>query len=175
MQFNVASLLKGPVGESQRHQVDEASFDWDDVQVAHVWGQVSLTRLNEGIWVRGAFRATVDCTCSRCLQSFQATLRIPFNETYYPTLDINSGAPVTLPEDAEADATIDDHHTLDIAETLRQDIILAVPMKPLCKPDCAGICPQCGKDLNQATCRCPQETIDPRLTPLLSFLSQQKN
>ncbi len=175
MQFNVAGLLKGPVGESQRHQVDEVALPWEDVQVLHVWGQVKLTRLNEGVWVKGDFRATVACTCSRCLQTYQATMRFPFNETYYPTLDINSGTPVAPPEDAETDTIIDGHHTLDIAEALRQDVILAVPMKPLCKPDCAGICPQCGQDLNQAACRCPQEAIDPRLSPLLRFLPQQKN
>lgn len=175
MQFNVASLLKGPVGVTQHHRLDEQSVAEDDTQAERVWGQVTLVHLNDGIWVRGDLQAKVRCTCSRCLQAYSTTLRFHIEETYYPTLDISTGVEVSLPEDAETDATIDDHHILDISEVVRQDIILATPMKPLCKTDCAGICPQCGADLNESSCACPKEPVDRRWASLSDMLSHRKN
>lgn len=174
MQFNVASLLKGPVGGAQRHRLDETSLSLDDAQVERVWGHITLMRVNDGIWASGEFRATVTCTCSRCLQPYGTTLRFPFEETYYPSLDINTGVAVPLPNEAEADAAIDGHHILDISEAMRQDIILATPMKPLCSPTCAGICSRCGRDLNHSSCACPKEVQDPRWAPLLDMLPHLK-
>ncbi|MBI4339695.1 MAG: DUF177 domain-containing protein [Chloroflexi bacterium] len=175
MQFNVAGLLKGPGGATQRHKLEESPFALDDTQAEHVWGQVTLMRVNDGIWVTGNFRAAITCSCSRCLKSFATTVRFHFDETYYPTRDINSGVAIRLPEDAEQDATIDDHHILDISEGVRQEILLSSPMKPLCKPNCAGICPSCGTDLNESTCPCPKESRDRRWAPLMGMLSQGKN
>ncbi|MBI4201944.1 MAG: DUF177 domain-containing protein [Chloroflexi bacterium] len=174
MQFNVAGLLKGPVGGSQRHQVDETSLALEDAQVKRLWGSITLVRINEGVWVKGNLQARVVCTCSRCLRPYDTTLPFLFNETYHPTVDVTTGVPVALPDGAEADTTIDTHHILDIEEVVRQDIILAIPMKPLCQSNCAGICPHCGKDLNETSCDCPQEMVDPRWATLLGLLSTTK-
>ncbi|MBI4312945.1 MAG: DUF177 domain-containing protein [Chloroflexi bacterium] len=175
MQFNVAGLLKGAVGATQRHLLDEAPLSLEDIQAERVWGAVTLMRVNDGVWVRGDFRATVECACSRCLRSYPATVSFHFDETYYPTLDIASGVAITLPDGAEADAAIDNHHILDISEAIRQNIILGLPMKPLCKPACAGICARCGRDMNESPCACPQDTGDPRWAALKDPLSPDKN
>jgi uncharacterized protein len=58
--------------------------------------------------------------------------------------------------------TIDEHHILDLTEAIRQYTVLAVPMKPLCNENCAGLCPSCGQNLNQGECGCPSPDTDPR-------------
>ncbi len=74
---------------------------------------------------------------------------------FYPSIDILTGLPQGLPEeDASSSFTIDEHHILDTSEMIRQYCLLAIPMKPLCRVDCAGLCPDCGANLNENKCQC---------------------
>jgi uncharacterized protein len=78
---------------------------------------------------------------------------------------VNTG--VTLPPSDDVNAfTIDEHHILDLSEAIRQYALVNTPMKPLCKKECAGICPTCGKNLNEGKCDCPKDNIDPRWSKL---------
>jgi uncharacterized protein len=96
-------------------------------------------------------------------------MTLNFEEEYLPTIDAVSGAPLPLPEEAST-FTIDEHHILDLTEAIRQYALLAVPMKPLCRKECAGLCPNCGKNLNQGPCDCPAQNIDPRWSKLTKLL-----
>ena len=58
--------------------------------------------------------------------------------------------------------TIDEHNILDLGEAIRQYSVMATPAKPLCKEDCAGLCPTCGANLNNGTCGCPPQPVDHR-------------
>jgi uncharacterized protein len=69
---------------------------------------------------------------------------------------------------------IDEHHLLDLSEAIRQNALLAVPMKPLCREDCSGLCQQCGKDLNKGQCDCNKSEIDPRWAKLADLASTGK-
>ena len=90
-----------------------------------------------------------------------------------PTIDINTGA--KLPEPDETGSfTIDEHHILDLTEAIRQYRVMALPMKPLCREECAGLCPTCGKNLNTGPCDCPANEIDPRWAKLLKLKSEGK-
>lgn len=89
-------------------------------------------------------------------------------------MDVVSGVALdTSGLDAEGFA-IDEYHLLDLTEALRQYTIVAVPMKPLCKADCAGICPTCGTNLNESTCDCDKSLKDGRWGPLLERLSAER-
>jgi uncharacterized protein len=92
-------------------------------------------------------------------------LKIRFEEEFLPTIDAESGAPLPSPEEASV-FTIDEQHTLDLTEAVRQYSLLAIPMKTLCKKNCAGLCPTCGKNLNEGQCDCPKDDIDPRWSKL---------
>ena len=96
---------------------------------------------------------------------FSSPLTLNIEEEFFPTTDIITGAPVSLP-DEPGYFTIDKHNILDLTEAIRQYALLAIPMKPLCRRDCAGLCPSCGSNLNQASCNCPAEPVDPRLSAL---------
>jgi uncharacterized protein len=129
-----------------------------------VRGRVGLTRTDRAILVKGVFDAEVELTCSRCLSLFNCPITLKIEEEYFPTADVISGA--SLPPSDEPDRfTIDERHVLDLTEALRQCSLLAIPMKPLCREDCAGLCPDCGHNLNQGPCSClPQGAVSAGLT-----------
>ena len=167
MRFNVAHLLRGSVGTSRRYSLDFILASAGDTQTDHVWGELQLMCALGGIWVHGLLGATAVCTCSRCLWDFSLSVRFQVDEVYVPVADITTDAFLSLSERTDSNFTIDEHYVLDISEAVRQSVILALPMKPLCLADCAGICPDCGVNRNEAHCHCESEQLDPRWVPLL--------
>jgi len=92
---------------------------------------------------------------------FSCPLTLNIEEEYFPTTDVATGVPVSLPDEPGC-FTIDEHNILDLTEAIRQYALLVTPMKPLCREDCVGLCPTCGCNLNQAPCDCPPKPADPR-------------
>lgn len=174
MIFNVAQLIKSPIGTTQTVQLDSTDeFDLrqDGVEsVGPIVGQVKLHRTNQGIYAAGTVTISVRLACTRCLLPFTTTLAFPFREEFYPTIDVNTGLPVAAP-DSEVAFPIDRHHELDMREALRQNALLAVPTRTLCREDCAGLCPQCGHDLNDGPCGCQPDASDDRFAPLRALLA----
>jgi uncharacterized protein len=82
---------------------------------------------------------------------------------------ILTGEPLPPPED-DAVYMIDGHHEIDLAEAVREHVLLNLPLRPLCRPDCAGLCPVCGKNLNQGPCGGHDEQADERLAVLATLL-----
>ena len=156
MQVNVAQLLKESTGAARSYAIDDAICS-DDGQECRVQGKASLTRAARGILLKGSFTCHSRLTCGRCLDSFAHSSVFNVEEMFYPSIDILSGLPVALPdEDASSSFTIDEHHILDMSEMIRQYDLLAMPMKPLCRVDCGGLCPECGANLNQNKCHCAE-------------------
>jgi uncharacterized protein len=163
MRINVSQLLKEPIGSVRDYEVSEA------VDIAggsrQVRGEVRLIRTNRGILAKAGLNTEIEATCSRCLSVFDCPLRLNVEEEYFPTTDVVSGAALPLPEEPGC-FTIDERHILDLTEAIRQYALLDIPMKPLCREDCAGLCPVCGHDLNQGPCGCSPQETDPRWSEL---------
>ena len=104
--------------------------------------------------------AVVQRTCSRCLQEFTAETSAFVVEKYYPVGSVG----------VESDAYVCNTDIVDITEPLRESLLLAEPLRVLCKEDCLGICPVCGADRNVRPCGCDTGTIDPRLAALKQFI-----
>jgi len=162
MQFNVAQLLKASPGEERRYTVREEERRYEEL-ARDVEGDVRLMRTDRGVLVMADVETGVSCSCSRCLEGFVLPVALKVVEEYFPTVDIVTGASVRTPEGGFA---IDTHHILDLGEAVHQHALLAYPMKPLCKPDCAGLCPSCGADLNEGKCECPPVVTDIRWAKL---------
>ena len=96
--------------------------------------------------------------CTRCLEDFSRQVTIPFGETYR--------------EDGVDDPDALSYHgdEIDIAEPVREALIMAEPLKPLCREDCQGLCPRCGVNRNETPCACGSDDIDPRLAALAKLL-----
>ena len=156
MHINVAQLLKEPIGSSRSYRIEE-HFGLDDINL--VSGDIILIRTNRGIIVRGKITALVKGICSRCLKPIDCEVKYDFDEEALPCATGTEG----LSSEGQYDnLIIDEDHTLDLSEAIRQYALLAVPSKPLCRLDCAGICPTCGHDLNQEPCQCPSSIKDQR-------------
>lgn len=172
MEINVSQLLKAPIGTIREYDMDSTAAIADDGKECPVQGKVKFIRTQRGILVRATLNTEVDLACSRCLSRFRCPLSLDFEEEYVPLVDVVTGAPLTPPEEGST-FTIDEHHVLDLTETVRQYSLLTTPMKPLCREECAGLCPTCGHNLNQGTCGCPSPEIDPRWTRLAEIKKQR--
>lgn len=175
MLYNVAQLLKSPVGATRSYTIDEPYGYTEDVPFAgNVRGTVRLTRVNNGIVVSARLQAPVTLDCSRCLEPFVTDLDLSLEERYIPTVDIFTGLPVHEEEEDEDEEdvyTLNAHHELDLHEAIRQQAVITVPMKPIHSPDCAGLCPHCGANRNEQPCTCQDvPSVDPRLASLSRLL-----
>ena len=172
MQINVSQQLKSSIGSIREYEVNGIIDITDKGNSTQVQGRVNLMRTDRGILVKGVLDSGVGLTCSRCLNLFDCPLVLNIEEEYFPTTDVVSGASLPLLEEPGS-FTIDEHHILDLTEAIRQRALLAIPMKPLCGQDCAGLCPQCGHNLNLGPCSCPPQGADPRWSKL-SKLREEK-
>jgi len=169
MYINVAQLLKEPIGSTRSYEVDEYI---GEKGTTHVQGEVLLTHTNRSVLVQGTMTAHGKNTCSRCLEPADFSVSFTIADEYFPTIDIVSGLP--LPRNPDA-FMLDESHVLDLTEALNQYLVMAMPMKVLCRPDCAGICPSCGQNLNTQSCSCTEQAPDPRWSKLVSLKKGRKN
>lgn len=165
MEINVSQLLRDPIGSTRDYHIDAVSDINGDGKSQKIQGECNLLRTQRSILVKCALDTEVELTCSRCLGQFRQPLKINFEEEFLPTIDATSGMPLPPPDDAGT-FTIDENHTLDLTEAVRQYALVAIPIKVLCREDCAGLCPTCGKNLNEGKCDCATPDIDPRLSKL---------
>jgi uncharacterized protein len=171
MRFNVAQLLKESIGRSRYYEIDETMEVIDGADGScRIKGEAELLRTDRGILVRGKLDTSVRCVCSRCLEVFVCPLSLEISEEFFPTVDVITGLPLQVPQE-DNPFTIDEKHTLDLSEAVRQYALLSLPMKLVCRPDCAGLCPNCGANLNIERCRCSAPTPDPRWAKLNELAS----
>jgi uncharacterized protein len=107
----------------------------------------------------------LELTCSRCLEPFRLPLHAAFDQRYLPFTH-GSHESETEVEDDDLETSFYRDDQIDLDQLLREQFYLALPMKPLCQEECRGLCPQCGTNLNLATCACAPAWDDPRLEPL---------
>ena len=122
------------------------------------------------VFVRGRLRATVPLTCGRCLEPFAARVDAAVDVRLMPR---PSGADsVELGAD-DLDVDFYTNDELDLARLVENETTLALPMKPLCRPDCRGLCAVCGANRNVVACTCAQRPPDPRLVALRDLAARQ--
>ena len=153
---NVVELLRWP-GSTKDIDVTVAhsDFDFGDERIVdepiHV--TMHLESLSTGIMVHGTVGATFAGECRRCLRPLREHSDIDISELYQQVV-----------EDPDAYAIENDQ--INLLPMVRENILLAVPLGPLCSEDCPGFCPQCGADLSQGECGCSREVTDPRWAAL---------
>lgn len=131
--------------------------------VAHL----SVTRKGEDVSVCGDVSTKASLTCSRCIRKFDFTIETHFS-VFFTRLREEAKERELKKEDMELNLL--DGDEIDTDAILLEQIALEVPIKPLCSPECKGLCPRCGADLNQGRCGCPEEErIDPRFARLRDF------
>ncbi len=139
--------------------------------VGNVTGRVTLRNIGGEIAAWGHFEVTALMECGRCLAEHEVPLSFDFSETCsFDQIDEPLAYTHAASEDEKAPIPLMDGDTVDLSELVRQLIILHTPPRSLCRPDCRGLCPHCGTDLNVAECECETEEVDPRMAPLRELL-----
>jgi uncharacterized protein len=172
IRFNVAGMLQETPGATRQVALrDRYLAVGPDVELAGpVDGMLRLQRTNRGILLRGSLQASLRRTCSRCLDPYVETVHLELAEEYLPTLDPLRGVPLPPPAADEEALRIDAQHQIDLTPVLHDELLLTEPMHPLCRPDCPGLCPGCGRHLAVGSCDCVGEEPDSRLAALARLL-----
>lgn len=168
--FPLAGLLAESAGASRHDELRDITIPLDEelVLAAPINGDFEMVRTNRGLLVDGTLTTVLAMECSRCLEPARVALSARVTEEVLPSIDVSTGQ--ALDRTAEPDvARLDDHHQLDLEPLLREAILLAAPIAPLCGPDCPGLCIECGERLGEAHRAHEADDIDPRLAALRTF------
>lgn len=138
---------------------------WDRSAGMQVSGRGTMLRTDAGVWVTAQVACEVVCACSLCLARHPRTIELTIDEEFYP-----EGSHARQ-DDADETQFISMSNVLDLLPTVQQYASLGIPMKPVCRADCAGMCQKCGANMNAARCSCIVRTIDARWGPLLNLAS----
>jgi len=133
--INVAQLLKEPAGSSQSHDI---SGTIDEEVEGFVEGKAKVIRISRRVLVQCKLTAEVKLICSRCLDTFLYPITFAAEEEFSPISDVHGDLTPSSLEQSEG-FTINNKNILDLSELIRQYMLLNLPMKPLCRPDCPGI------------------------------------
>lgn len=161
VRFDVSSLIKTQPGTTLTWEISTGPRKLEDLEVGYLRGVVRVTRVQAGLLVQGTLESQLSLECVRCLEPFDLQVALELEETFrLPGTGFQPEMPYAVEESG----------WLDLAPLLREQGWLAIPMKPLCKPSCKGMCPHCGVNLNIESCTCQDSDIDPRLALLKELL-----
>ena len=120
-----------------------------------------LTNTRKGILFEADGTTEAEFLCSRCLETVKEPIQFHINEMFYPAGKIEN--------DREAETFSDEQ--IDFTDVIQRSILANLPMKVVCKEDCKGLCPKCGKNLNEGDCDCDDTEFDPRLESLRTLFN----
>ena len=124
------------------------------------------------IRVTGKLDVELEAECDRCLESVRFPVRNDFDLFYRPAIEDAAGEIEIDPGETEIGFYKGDG--IELAEVLREHVLLSLPMQQICRPDCLGICPQCGRNRNTGSCDCDPRLLDNRWEALRGFKAGQK-
>ena len=139
-----------------RWHTEDPELEFSD---AAITGSVHLARHGRDILVRGRLQGQLRLHCGRCLEAFTAPVDAAFDLLLAPK-PLAQGPEEKELSPAELDLDFYSGEVVDLESILREQIILMLPLKPLCAETCQGLCPRCGANLNRESCGCQAENLD---------------
>ncbi len=164
--LNIRDLPDGVTRQEFMTKASEFPLDYMGIEVSGTLAaRAEITKSKDQIIFRGSVSAPSKLLCARCAEEFEKV--IESNLVFVLAFVPEQKEEEFQDEDSEdyffiAEGTIE----YDFSSQIRELLILAVDLKPLCKDECQGICPNCGKNLNYEQCDCNREQIDERWLPL---------
>lgn len=135
-------------------------------------GRAELIREHHGghetiddIRLVGSLDGRIEVSCARCLEPVTIHIARAFDLLYRPLAQEKGSDEVSINE-AETEISYYSGEGMELEDALREQVLLQVPLKVLCRPECKGLCPRCGVNRNLQTCQCQSETLDERWTKL---------
>jgi uncharacterized protein len=143
LRINVGFLISAPIGKKRAFDFDyDTIILGDDLSVSGFIGTSCFSRTPQGLVLQGDFQAETQLECVRCLDLFTQALKWSLTELYAFDSRHMTESGLLVPEDGQ----------IDLEPLMREYALLEFPISPVCKPDCKGLCPVCGENLNQADC-----------------------
>jgi uncharacterized protein len=157
VKIGVASLRPGGIQLEATERPDEISLTAERVAFPDpVTISVKVTRMQEDVLAQGEARTTARLECSRCLDDVAVPLHGRFEALFVPKSRAEAN-PHRLHDWGDQRVSFYSESTIDLGDEIAQCLISELPMRPLCRPDCAGLCPTCGHNRNEGPCSCPPE------------------
>jgi len=164
LRLNVGFIIHQTVGYSRDFPFGIPSIRLaPDLDIYDLSGVARVTRTSQGLLLQVKMRAFTSVECARCLTQFPQALDIDFTDLYAFSPDSITDSGLLLPDTGK----------IDLEPVIREEMSLAMPINPVCNPDCKGLCPICGNDLNRTTCNHEENLTDPRLDTFRSLLDQE--
>ena len=129
---------------------------------------LSVSREYDHVKVTGSVATILKLCCSRCLSEFLMEIDSPFTIFYLQDKDFGKDEDMELSEEDLVTATYEGDE-IDFSNEIAAQIILAIPIKPLCSEECKGLCPDCGVDLNESQCSCYRKNFNLKFEILKKF------
>jgi uncharacterized protein len=142
LRLNVGYLFNKPIGTSRDIPVEFDALEIDDLNVRNLESVVRVSRTREGLLLQVTAEAEIEAECVRCLEQFYQPVEVAFEELYQFPSRHREETDLVLPPDGY----------IDLAPLYREYLLLAVPIKSICRQDCQGLCVVCGANLNETTC-----------------------
>jgi uncharacterized protein len=172
MLYDLNRLRTGTDRLTRRFEPTEFPVEEEFRLAAPVNLDVEIHKDATKVRVTGRVATTLQLDCSRCVEPFYNPLDATFVVIFLPAT-ANAGEGEREVADEDLGVSFYKDETLDLAELMREQFYLAVPMKALCQPDCKGLCPVCGINRNRETCTCQTEWTDPRFDALKRLTGSQ--
>lgn len=161
LRLNVGFIVHQSVGFSRDFQFETSHIHLPpDLDVQDLSGDVRVTRTTEGVLLQANFQGDIPIECSRCLDDFDITVHTDFAELYVFPSHVDEETEFVLPL----------NYQIELTNLIREYFLVSIPINPVCRPDCKGLCPVCGENLNLASCDCVVESTDPRFDALRELL-----
>lgn len=160
--LNVGFVAHEAVGYSREFVFEIPEIRLDDLTLHQVKGVAVVSRATQGLLFHVQMEALTPTVCVRCLTPFEQPLQVDFTELYAFSPRQMSESGLLFPESG----------VIDLAPLVREYMWLEVPIQPVCRPDCKGLCPVCGANQNEVVCHHEPESVDPRLAVLKSLLGE---
>jgi len=167
------------VGMNHFCEIDEPPFVFDDIEfISPVKGNVTISNSGELLIVRGSFKSTISLECARCL----ADVRQPIDGDILEQFAIigvedsprrDEAPAIVQDEDNEMPEGLFEGLVIDLRVLIRQSAILNAPLNVLCREDCKGLCPSCGKNRNLISCDCSFEATNRPFASLPELFRQK--
>ena len=170
MVFDIEEISDGGLNFSFLLNKDQLEVDQAGLSVnVDIAVSGSLTRIGDDVYLKGKVVTDVVASCSRCLVTLSYPIDSDF-KSHFVSPDLYISAKEVELHASDIDAEVYENQQIDLTQSVRDGILLAVPVICLCKENCKGICSQCRKNLNQGLCKCSNESfVDSRLEALKVF------
>jgi uncharacterized protein len=129
-----------------------------------------IRKVGHEIAIEGRLSTRIEVVCARCLKPHDEVLDETFEVVFFPQPESSGQEDEVELTEGELDCYYYEGETISLLEVVRDQILLMLPVKPLCQPECAGLCPKCGKNLNLGPCGCASQAGDSRFAVLAQLL-----